>query len=126
MCISRAAVFNGVLSVLERDLPYRANVFGTHDSELRGFYSVGSFSDSGWAREGEFSWRPLPVDRLSLDMRYTRSKFRHPLIFLRDNVMGKIWYAQLAHSRLPLHPRQSGLFRECEALGLAYCRDNIA
>ncbi len=96
--VSRVAIFNAVLDKLVRALPYRSNVFGPASADPEEYFSLGYIFDSGWAREGEFGWHALPYEKTVIDMRYTRSKFRHPLVFLRDNLLGRIWYMQMAFS----------------------------
>lgn len=62
------------------------------------FYSVGYFADDRWANEGKFTWKDLKAEITSIDTRFNRDRFRHPLIMLRNNLMGKIWFVQTAWS----------------------------
>ncbi len=70
----------------------------TDSRETEKYYSLGFFADDRWGREGEFVWRDLQTDVTSIDSRFNRDRFRHPLIFIRNNVMGKMWFAQIGWS----------------------------
>ncbi len=70
----------------------------TDERDVGKFYSVGCFTDDRWGREGEFAWRDLQTDVTSIDTRFNRDRFRHPIVFVRNNVMGKIWFAQIGWS----------------------------
>ena len=70
----------------------------TDERDVEKFYSVGCFADDRWGREGEFAWRDLQTDVTSIDTRFNRDRFRHPLIFVRNNCLGKIWFAQIGWS----------------------------
>ncbi len=70
----------------------------TDSRDVEKYYSVGFFADDRWGREGEFVWRDLQTDVTSIDSRFNRDRFRHPLIFIRNNVMGKMWFAQIGWS----------------------------
>lgn len=70
----------------------------TDERDVEKFYSLGCFADDRWGREGEFSWRNLQTDVTSIDTRFNRDRFRHPLVFIRNNVLGKIWFAQISWS----------------------------
>ena len=58
-------------------------------------YSIGYFGNDQWGREGEFSWHDLQPDTTCIDSRFGRDRFRHPLIFIRSNTTGKIWFSQI-------------------------------
>ncbi len=70
----------------------------TDERDAEKFYSVGCFADDRWGREGEFVWRDLQTDVTSIDTRFNRDRFRHPLVFVRNNCLGKIWFAQIGWS----------------------------
>lgn len=91
MCLSRLSVLSGCLEEMERDELTK----GTDLSEL---YSVGYFDRADWAHEGDFRWHKLNTDILSVDTRFGRDRFRHPMIFIRNNVLGTIFFAQTAWS----------------------------
>ena len=59
-------------------------------------YSVGYFDNDEWGNEGDFSWHKLQPDVTCIDSRFGRDRFRHPLIFIRNNESGKIWFSQIA------------------------------
>ncbi len=91
LCISKLALISGGVEVMNTD-----HIRGAED--LNNIYSIGYFDDDSWAREGQFRWRKLPPDTTSIDGRFSRDRFRHPLIFIRNNVLGHIWYCQLGYS----------------------------
>lgn len=91
VCLSRLSLLGGVLDETETD---RFTL--SHDVEK--FYSVGYFSDDRWANEGKFSWRDLKTEVTSIDTRFNRDRFRHPMCMLRNNLTGKIWFVQLGWS----------------------------
>ncbi len=68
------------------------------DNNIEEFYSVGYFEDTHWAREGMFSWHKVLPDTKYIDTRFGRDRFRHPLIFLKNNITGVMYFAQLAYS----------------------------
>lgn len=96
--ISRIAVYNGVLDSVRKKLPYPGDLLGDRNVAQEEYFSLGYFRDGGWGREGDFGWHKLHTESTVIDMRYTRSKFRHPLLFVRDHVLGRIWYWQMAWS----------------------------
>ena len=98
LCLSRIGIFNNVLEIIEKaDGSYRPNLLGEKYADIDNFYNVGYFADAGWAAEGEFDWHLLePNTEKVVDMRYHHSKFRHPLLFIRSNVLGRMWYCQVA------------------------------
>ncbi|MBQ8227455.1 MAG: alpha-galactosidase [Clostridia bacterium] len=59
-------------------------------------YSIGYFDNDEWGNEGDFSWHKLQPDVTCIDSRFGRDRFRHPLIFIRNNESGKIWFSQIA------------------------------
>ncbi len=89
--ISRLSLFSGGLE----DMDTEQLAVGVSEDEL---YSVGYFSDDRWGREGEFCWKPLQTEVTSIDTRFNRDRFRHPLVFIRNNLLGKIWFAQIGWS----------------------------
>lgn len=91
MNLSRLSVLSGGMENIERD-----KMLATDDPSH--FYSIGYFEDDRWAREGEFKWHPLGFETTSVDTRFNRDRFRHPLYFIRNNVTGKIWTVQIGWS----------------------------
>ena len=68
------------------------------DKDIDEFYSTGYFYDDRWGNEGLFKWNTLYPGTVSVDGRFTRNRFRHPLLFIRNNLLGKMWFAQLGWS----------------------------
>lgn len=91
MCISKLAPVSGGLEDMDTD-----HLKGTSDKSS--LYSLGYFDEDSWGREGQFRWRKLNPDTTAVDGRFLRDRFRHPLVFLKNNVMGHIWFCQLAYS----------------------------
>ena len=89
--ISRMGILCGGLEDHEEGR-YPVSVRGTSP------YSVGYFDSDQWGNEGEFNWHPLANDAITIDTRFNRDRFRHPLIFIKNNVSGKIWYSQIGWS----------------------------
>jgi len=89
--ISRLSLISGGLE----DMDTEKLSVGVGEDEI---YSVGYFADDRWGREGEFCWRPLQTEVTSIDTRFNRDRFRHPLVFIRNNLLGKIWFAQIGWS----------------------------
>ncbi len=67
----------------------------TNRNEL---YSIGYFESEQWGIEGSFKWHNLPCYAVSIDTRFNRDRFRHPIIFIKNNLNGKIWASQLCWS----------------------------
>lgn len=61
-------------------------------------YSLGYFTEDEWGREGQFAWRPLEREGTVIRTRFGRERFRHPLLFIKNNVTGAIWFTQVAWS----------------------------
>lgn len=91
MNLSRLTVLGGGIEMIEID-KY------TESKELDELYSLGYFCNDGWGREGEFVWKELSPEVTSIDTRFNRDRFRHPLLFIRNNLTGKIWFIQTAFS----------------------------
>lgn len=68
------------------------------DEEESAAYSLGSFESSEWGKEGQFGWRALSEEHTIIDCRFHRDRYRHPLIFLKNETTGAIWFAQIAFS----------------------------
>ncbi len=89
--LSRLALLSGGIEIMNRD---------RIDEELdrKALYSVGYFENDEWGREGGFVWRPVPENTLSVAGRFGRDRYRHPLLFLRNNITGSIWFSQIGWS----------------------------
>ncbi|MBQ7115172.1 MAG: alpha-galactosidase [Clostridia bacterium] len=61
-------------------------------------YSLGYFENDGWGKEGQFKWEALKPNCTSIDGRFKKDRFRHPLLFIRNNLTGKIWFSQIGFS----------------------------
>lgn len=70
----------------------------TQSKQLDEFYSIGYFGNDGWGREGEFVWRKLMPEVTSIDTRFNRDRFRHPLLFIRNILTGTMWFMQMGWS----------------------------
>ncbi len=70
----------------------------TDDNDINRIYSVGYFGNDAWGREGEFIWRDLQPDTLSVNCRFGRDRFRHPLIFIKNRLTGTMYFSQIAWS----------------------------
>lgn len=90
ICLSRLSILSGGIEAFERRM--------FTDKSIDELYSVGYFTNDQWAREGEFTWRKLMPDTLSVDTRFGRDRFRHPLIFIRNNITGTIYTCQTGWS----------------------------
>lgn len=91
MNLSRLSLLSGSLDEMEGDKI-------TLSRDVETYYSLGYFADDRWANEGKFTWRNLQTEVTSVDTRFNRDRFRHPMVMIRNNVMGKIWFAQLGWS----------------------------
>lgn len=70
----------------------------TDFNDINKIYSVGYFNSDQWGREGEFEWHDLAPDVLTVNCRYGRDRFRHPLIFIRNNLTGVMYFSQIGWS----------------------------
>ncbi len=89
--VSRLSVLSGGLETMEADRL-------TYSNRVEDFYSIGYFDSDCWGQEGKFAWHDLMPEVTCVQTRYNRDRFRHPLMFIRNNVMGKIWFAQIGWS----------------------------
>ena len=74
----------------------RAPVTAGGDVEKQ--YSLGYFNYDNWGDEAELEWHDLRRDVTCVDCRYGRDRHRHPVIFLRNNVLGRMYFMQVAWS----------------------------
>lgn len=91
MNLSRLSLISGGLENIQK------NRFACKN-DIEKFYTLGYFENTHWAREGLFTWRNVTPDTLSIDTRFGRDRFRHPLIFLKNNVTGMMYFSQIAYS----------------------------
>ena len=89
--VSRMCVFSGGIESM--DMMHR-----TYELKPETYYSVGYFDNDQWGREGEFNWHDLMPGCMDVDFRFLRDRYRHPLIFLRNNIEGSIFFSQIAWS----------------------------
>ena len=91
MNLSRLELLSGGLENMQK------NRF-IYDNNIEDFYSLGYFENTHWAKEGQFTWRRITPDTLTIDTRFGRDRFRHPLIFLKNNITGMMSFSQIAYS----------------------------
>ena len=91
MNLSRLELLSGGLENMQK------NRF-IYDNNIDDFYSLGYFENTHWAKEGQFTWRRITPDTLTIDTRYGRDRFRHPLVFLKNNITGMMYFSQIAYS----------------------------
>lgn len=91
MSLSRLSLLSG--GVEETDFDRYGKV-----EDVSKIYSVGYFASDRWGREGEFIWRDLQPERTSISTRFGADRFRHPLIFIRNNLTGMMYYSQIGWS----------------------------
>lgn len=89
--ISRMSVMSGGLEAM--DMQTR-----TDGLDFNSYYSIGYFDNERWGREGEFNWHALTPGTTDVDFRFNRDRYRHPLLFVRNNVDGTIFFSQIAWS----------------------------
>ncbi len=90
MSLSRLSLISGGIEAFERRMLTNSNI-----DEI---YSIGYFTNDRWAREGEFAWKNISPDTFSIDTRFGRDRFRHPIIFIRNNATGTIYTCQTGWS----------------------------
>lgn len=91
--VNRMVLFGGVPETVDPSHPS-----WTARPDERAFYSVGYFGHDEWGREGEFAWHDLGNTTQVIDTRFDAERFRHPLLFIRNNVTGTVFFMQLAWS----------------------------
>ncbi|MBE6821349.1 MAG: alpha-galactosidase [Ruminococcaceae bacterium] len=69
-----------------------------HGNDIGKIYSVGYFDSDKWGREGEFAWHDLTPDELTVKTRFGRDRFRHPVMFIRNNLSGMMYFSQIGWS----------------------------
>lgn len=91
LTLSRLSVLSGGIESLDDDL--LENAKSTED-----IYSLGYFSNDAWGNEGQFKWTRLEAGCKAIESRFGRDRFRHPLLFIKNNLTGKIWFTQIGFS----------------------------
>ncbi len=61
-------------------------------------YSIGYMESASHCAEGLFRWRQLTPDGTSFSGRWPSDRHRYPAFMLRNDLLGKIWIAQMAYS----------------------------
>lgn len=90
MNLSRLSLISGGVEDIDRRM--------LTDKSVDELYSVGYFADDQWGREGGFAWRKLEPDTLCIDCRFGRDRFRHPIVFIRNNMTGTVYTCQTGWS----------------------------
>ncbi len=90
--LSRLSLISGGLEVYDRDKCFSSDI---NTDEI---YSVGYFDSDKWGEEGLFNWHKLSAVTTSIDTRFNRDRFRQPIVFLRNNVTGKIYVSEFSYS----------------------------
>ena len=91
MNLSRLTLLGGGMEINETEK-------FTESKAINKFYSLGYFGNDGWGHEGEFVWKKLSPEVTSIDTRFNRDRFRHPLLFIKNNLTGKLWFMQIGWS----------------------------
>ena len=91
LILSRLSVMSGGLESLDDDAL-------DHAQSVNDIYSLGYFENDAWGNEGQFKWNALKPNCTCVDGRFDRDRFRHPLLFIRNNLTGKIWFSQIGFS----------------------------
>lgn len=91
ICLSRLSLLSGGVEETDRS---RYSI----KNDIDKIYSVGYFNSDKWGREGEFAWHDLAPDELTIKCRFGRDRFRHPLIFIRNNLTGVMYFSQIGWS----------------------------
>ncbi len=89
--LNRLSLISGGLETMER-----AQL--TEMNDVSRLYSAGYFDNDNWGREGEFAWHDLNPGVHSMNYRFGRDRFGHPLYFLRNNITGKMYFYQIGWS----------------------------
>ena len=91
MNISRLSVLSGGIEAMKYSTV-------TKSTDKEKFFSVGYFGAEGWGMEGDFAWHDMPIGKTVIDCRFDKDRFRHPIAFLRNNVMGTTYFMQMGWS----------------------------
>lgn len=91
MALNQLAVFSGGIQASYRDVYSTSTPVETN-------YSYGYFDNDAPVYEGDFVWKPLLPEVTTINTRFRKDRFRHPLLFIRNNFSGEIWYVQTGWS----------------------------
>ncbi len=61
-------------------------------------YSLGYFDCDEWGGEDAFDWHALKNETQVIDCRFGASRFRHPLLFIKNDMSGDTYFVQLGWS----------------------------
>lgn len=89
--LSRLSILSGGIESLDDDTLDNAK-------DINDVYSLGYFCNDAWGNEGQFKWVPLTSDGKTIEGRFGRDRFRHPLLFIKNNLTGKLWFSQIGFS----------------------------
>lgn len=89
--LSRLSVLSGGVESLDDDAL-------DHVKSVDDVYSIGYFENNAWGNEGQFKWNNLRPGCTAIEGRFGRDRFRHPLLFIRNNTTGIIWFSQIGFS----------------------------
>lgn len=89
--LNKLVLLSGGLETMERRQM-------TEETDISKLYSLGFFDFNNWGHEGVFSWHDLNAGAFSVDTRYNRERYRHPVVFLRNNIKGTVFYSQIGWS----------------------------
>ncbi len=89
--LSRLSVMSGGIESLDDDTLDNAE-------DVNDVYSLGYFENDAWGKEGQFIRKALNPDCIRIESRFGRDRFRHPLLFIKNNLTGKIWFSQIGFS----------------------------
>jgi len=91
--ISRLVIHGGGLEETDfRDCAYYDFPNGKNQ------YDIGYFRNSHWGREGEFDFTPLVEGTTCVDCKFGTDRFRHPAVFLKNNINGNMYFVQCGWS----------------------------
>ena len=92
LVISRLSLLSGGIESLDDDILENAD-------SIDNVYSLGYFSNDAWGNEGQFKWTRLEAGYTkAIESRFGRDRFRHPLLFIKNNLNGQIWFSQIGYS----------------------------
>lgn len=76
---------------------YASNEYGKN-GENSDIYSLGYMDCATWGHEGLFRWHTMQKGGKSISGRYDSDKWRHPMLLIRNNLLGGIFNIQFAHT----------------------------
>lgn len=91
--ISRLVLHGGALERTDF-----GNVSWYDNINEKNVYDIGYFRNDDWGREGEFDFSPLQAGITAVDCKFGASRFRHPSVFIRNNLSGTMFNIQCGWS----------------------------